>query len=72
MDGAGKTLWIPLGSAIAETLSRDLKAFELAIETPWTNGPLEGHIIRLKAIERQMYGRLGFELLRAPVLPWQV
>jgi transposase len=56
----------------ARTLSRDLKAVELAIETPWSNGPLEGQINRLKAIKRQMYGRAGFELLRARVLPWQV
>jgi transposase len=56
----------------ARTLGRDLKAVELAIESPWSNGPLEGQINRLKAIKRQMYGRAGFELLRARVLPWQV
>jgi transposase len=56
----------------AKTLSRDLQAVELAIETPWSNGPLEGHINRLKAIKRQMYGRAGFQLLRARVLPWHV
>ena len=55
----------------AKTLRRDLEAVELAIETPWSNGPLEGHINRLKMIKRQMYGRAGFELLRARVLPWQ-
>lgn len=27
-------------------------------------------INRLKAIKRQMYGRAGFELLKARVLPW--
>jgi len=54
----------------AKTLGRDRKAVELAIETPWSNGPLEGHSNRLKAIKRQMYGRAGFELLRARVLPW--
>jgi transposase len=55
----------------AKTLGRDLKAVGLAIESRWSNGPLEGHINRLKAIKRQMYGRAGFELLRARVLPWQ-
>ncbi|MBV9085553.1 MAG: transposase [Acidobacteriaceae bacterium] len=39
-------------------------SFELAIEPPWSNGPLEAHIDRPKAINRQMYGRAGFELLR--------
>jgi hypothetical protein len=38
--------------------------------TPWSNGPIEGHINRLKAIKRQMYGRASFELLKARVLPW--
>jgi hypothetical protein len=54
----------------ANTLRRDLKAVELSITTPWSNGPIEGHINRLKAIKRQMYGRAGFELLKARVLPW--
>ena len=56
----------------ANTLRRDLKAVELSITTPWSNGPIEGHINRLKAIKRQMYGRAGFELLKARVLPWDV
>ena len=38
--------------------------------TPWSNGPIEGQINRLKAIKPQMYGRAGFELLKARVLPW--
>jgi transposase len=44
----------------------------LAIETPWNNGPIEGQINRLKVIKRQMYGRAGFELLKAGVLPLSV
>jgi transposase len=50
------------------TLRRDLRAVELAITAPWSNGPLEGHINRLKMIKRQMYGRAGFTLLKARVL----
>jgi transposase len=53
----------------ARTLRRDLSAVELAITAPWSNGPLEGHINRLKMIKRQMYGRAGFALLKARVLP---
>ncbi len=45
---------------------------QLSITTPWSNGPIEGHINRLKAIKRQMYGRAGFELLKARVLPWDI
>jgi transposase len=44
---------------------------KLALTTPWSNGPLEGNINRLKVIKRQMYGRAGFELLKARVLPWK-
>lgn len=54
----------------ANTLRRDWKAVALSITMPWSNGPIEGHINRLKAIKRQMYGRTGFELLKARVLPW--
>jgi transposase len=54
----------------ARTLHRDLEAVKLAMTTPWSNGPIEGHINRLKAIKRQMYGRAGFELRKARVLPW--
>jgi transposase len=69
--------WIeaPSGSGFAflaqfgRTLRRDLQAVELAITAPWSNGPLEGHINRLKMIKRQMYGRAGFALLKARVLP---
>ena len=52
-------------------LRRDLKAVEQAITSRWSNGPVEGHINRLKMIKRQMYGRAGVELLRARVLPWE-
>jgi transposase len=54
----------------ARTLRRDLEAVKLSMTTPWSNGPIEGHINRLKAIKRQMYGRASFELLKARVLPW--
>ena len=56
----------------ASTLRRDLEAVELSMTAPWSNGPIEGHINRLKAIKRQMYGRAGFELLKARVLPWDI
>ena len=55
----------------ARNLRRDYRAVELAIETPWSNGPVEGQINRLKAIKRQMYGRAGFELLKARVMPFE-
>jgi transposase len=51
-------------------LKKDLGAVIAAVETPWSNGQIEGQINRLKAIKRQMYGRAGFHLLRARVLPF--
>ena len=58
-------------SQFARVLRRDLDAVKQAITSRWSNGPVEGHINRLKMIKRQMYGRAGFELLRARVLPWE-
>jgi transposase len=55
----------------AKTLLRDKAEVRLAVATPWNNGPLEGHVNRLKMIKRQMYGRAGFDLLKARVLPWE-
>jgi transposase len=46
----------------------DWKAVLASLELPWSNGPTEGHVNRLKLIKRQMYGRAKFDLLRARVL----
>ncbi len=40
-------------------------AVRAALTEPWSNGPTEGHITRLKLIRRQMYGRGKLDLLRA-------
>jgi transposase len=50
-------------------LNHDLAAVKNALRESWSNGPVEGHINRLKTLKRQMYGRAGFELLRARLLP---
>jgi hypothetical protein len=52
----------------AKTLRRDLDAVQNALREPFSNGPVEGHINRLKTLKRQMYGRAGFTLLRARLL----
>lgn len=36
-----------------------------ALTGPWSNVPVGGHVGRLKAIKRGMFGRAGFRLLRA-------
>jgi transposase len=53
-------------------LQKDIAAVTAAVETHWSNGQVEGQINRLKAIKRQMYGRAGFNLLRARVLPYRL
>jgi transposase len=54
--------------SFASGLRTDEAAVRAAIETAWSNGPVEGHVNRLKTIKRQMYGRAGMPLLRARVL----
>jgi hypothetical protein len=50
-------------------LQQDQRAVEGAVRERWSNGPVEGHINRLKMLRRQMYGRAGVAFLRARVLP---
>ena len=52
----------------AEGIRRDEASVHAAVTERWSNGPVEGHVNRLKTIKRQMYGRAGFVLLRARVL----
>ena len=50
-------------------LQGDILAVEAAVTEPWSDGPVEGQVNRLKTIKRQMYGRAGVELLRARLIP---
>jgi transposase len=52
----------------AEGVRQDEAAVAAALSGPWSNGPVEGQVNRLKAIKRQMYGRAGLALLRARVV----
>jgi transposase len=52
----------------AKGLNSDRAAVEAAMALPWSNGPVEGAVQRLKTIKRQMYGRASFNLLRRRVL----
>jgi transposase len=52
----------------ARGLRRDYAAVQAALRYPWSQGPIEGHIHRLKLLKRQMYGRAKFDLLRQRVL----
>jgi transposase len=46
----------------------DIAAVRAALSQPWSNGPVEGQVNRLKMLKRQMYGRAKFDLLRSRVL----
>ncbi len=48
----------------AEGLKAEEASITAALELPWSNGPVEGQINRLKTLKRQMYGRAKFDLLR--------
>jgi transposase len=55
-------------ASFAAHLIRDQAAVLAALETPWSNGQVEGQVHRLKLVKRQMYGRASFDLLRLRVL----
>jgi transposase len=55
-------------ASFAASIRRDQAAVQAALNLPWTSSPAEGQINRLKTLKRSMYGRAGFQLLRARVL----
>lgn len=52
----------------AEGLEQDGEAVRVALTTPWSNAQAEGQIMKLKFLERQMYGRASFDLPRRRAL----
>jgi len=70
-ENLGGVLDTVVGTSLEEfaaSLRRDLAAVQAALDLPWTTSPAEGQINRLKMLKRTMYGRAGFQLLRARVL----
>ena len=53
---------------MARGLLRDQAAMRAALQLPYSNGPVEGQVTRLKLLKRQMYGRAKLALLRARFL----
>jgi transposase len=47
----------------AKGLSDDDDAVKAGLTLPWSNGPVEGQITRLKRLKRQMFGRASLALL---------
>ncbi|MFC7557692.1 transposase, partial [Pseudoroseomonas wenyumeiae] len=61
---ATTSMLAPFGRGIAA----DKAAVSAALITPWSNGPTEGYVTKLKLIRRQMYGRGKLDLLRARLI----
>jgi transposase len=53
---------------LAAGMTDDLQAITNAFQYPWSTGPVEGHITRVKLIKRAGYGRAKLPLLRARIL----
>jgi transposase len=47
----------------AQGLRDDYAAVKAGVTLPWSNGPVEGHINRLKMLKRHMFGRAHLDLL---------
>ncbi len=54
--------------SFATGIRRDLDAVTAGLTLPYSSGPVEGNVNRIKMLKRQMYGRAGFALLRKRVI----
>jgi transposase len=59
---------LPEFQSFAKGIQQDQAAVLAGLTLPWSQGPLEGHVNRLKLLKRSMYGRAKLPLLRARVL----
>ncbi len=59
---------LPELKSFARGIRQDQAAVFAGLTLPWSNGPVEGHVNRLKLIKRSMYGRAKLRLLRQRVL----
>jgi transposase len=57
------TCSLPPFRRFARGLRADYAAVQAAVTLPWSQGPIEGHINRLKLLKRQMFGRARLDLL---------
>jgi len=59
---------IPELKSFVAGIERDYDAVREALRLPWSQGPTEGKVNKLKTIKRMMYGRASFRLLRQRLL----
>ena len=55
---------VPEIVTFAAGLQRERTELLAALRLPWSTGPVEGQITRLKLVKRQGYGRTGLEMLK--------
>ena len=59
---------LPELESFAKGIQQDKAAVLAGLTLPWSTGPVEGHVNRLKLMKRSMYGRAKLPLLRGHVL----
>ncbi len=63
-----ETSQLPAFQTFVAGVHKDKDAVVAGLTLPWSTGPVEGHVNRLKLIKRSMYGRAEFDLLKLRVL----
>src|SRR6266536_2956584 len=63
-----ETSQLPAFHTFVAGVRQDKDAVLAGLTLPWSTGPVEGHVNRLKLIKRSMYGRAEFDLLKLRVL----
>ena len=66
--GEAEASHLPEFQSFAKGIHQDKAAVLASLTLPWSTGPLEGHVNRLKLLKRSMYGRAKLPLLRTRVL----
>lgn len=64
----GESCGLPDFQTFTAGLQNDYQAVKNSLLLPYSNGPVEGQINRLKFVKRSMYGRGSFQLLRSRFL----
>jgi transposase len=63
-----ETSHLPAFQTFVTGVHKDKDAVLAGLTFPWSTGPVEGQVNRLKLIKRSMYGRAEFDLLKLRVL----
>jgi len=64
----GERCGLPDMESFTQGLQKDYEAVKTSLLLPYSNGPVEGQINRLKFVKRSMYGRGSFQLLQSRFL----